>query len=125
MLGGVSAGAFTVFEHKGRVVTYLAHERERELVVFLSLTVVAHEDVGGKTTVGDDAADGLHTVHIPLAGVFAVHEFQDAVAATLHRQMDMFADVGLLGDDMQGFVAHVLGVRGSEAHPHPGSLVGH
>ena len=45
-------------------------------MVFLCFRMIAHEDVGRQTAVGDDASDGCHTVHIPCTGVFAVHQFK-------------------------------------------------
>ena len=75
----VCAGALAVFEHEGRVVAHLAHQRERHLVVFLSLAVVAHEYVGRYGAVGYYAAYGPHAVHIPLSCIFAVHQLQYAV----------------------------------------------
>lgn len=74
---------------------------------------------------GDDAADGADAVKIPLAGVFAVHEFEDAVGAALHRQVDVVADVGLFGNHVKRVVAHVLGVRGGKADAHAGYGAGH
>ena len=39
--------------------------------------------------------------------------------------MDVAADVGHLGYHMERVVAHVLGVRGGEAHPHLWHCLGH
>ena len=37
----------------------------------------------------------------------------------------MFTDIGDLGNNLQGLVTHVLGMRGGEAHTHPRSLCCH
>ena len=122
---GVRAGPLAVFEHEGRVVLTLAHERERELVVLFGFGVIAHEDVGGQAAVGQDAPDGSHAVEIPGPGVLAVHEFEDAVATTLYGQVDVAADVGMRGNDVERLVAHILGVRGGEADAHGRIGFGH
>ena len=66
------------------------------------------------------AAYGRYAVQIPLAGVLPVHGLQHAVAAALHRQMDMARDVRVFGHHLKGLVAHVFGMRRSEAYPHVG-----
>ena len=125
MFGGVSAGALAVLEHKGGIVAHLTHQRERQLVVFLRFAVITHKDVGGDGTVGHYATDGSHPVEIPLTGVFSVHQVQYAVAAALYGQVDVLAHIGFLGYHLQRFVAHVLGMRGGEAHTHFRHLVRH
>ena len=67
-------------------------------MVVLRLATISHKDVGGDGTVGDKATDGLHTSEIPFAGVLPVHPLQHIVAAALHGQVDMAADVGLFGN---------------------------
>ena len=107
-------GAFAVLEHEGGIVSALLHQREGKLVVLLRLTMETGEYIRRQATIGDDAADGCHAVHIPLAVVLAVHQLQDAAAPTLHRQVDVLAYVGHVGDDLESFVAHVFRVRGGE-----------
>ena len=94
-------------------------------MVLLGFRAVAHEDVGGDGAVGHDAPDGSHTVHVPLAGIFAVHELQNAVGTALHGQMDVLADVGHVGNDLQRLIAHVFGMAGSKPHAHVGNSLGH
>ena len=79
-------------------------------MVFLGLGMVTHKDVGRQATIGDDATNDCHTVKIPLTGVLAVHQLQDTVRTALHRQVDMLADIGYLGNDTQRLIAHILGV---------------
>ena len=107
---GISAGPFAVLEHEGRVVPAFAHERERKLVVLLRFRAVAGKDVRGQAAIGHDAPNGRHAVQVPLAGIFAVHEFENAVRAALYGQVDMAAHVRLLGDDAERIIAHVLRV---------------
>ena len=94
-------------------------------MVLLCLVVVAHEDVRREATVRDNPADGGHTVHIPLTGVLAVHQFQDLIAAALYGQVDMLAHVGHLGNHLQRLVAHILRVACGEPHAHGGYLLRH
>ena len=67
----------------------------------------------------------MDTVHIPRTGVLTVHQVEDTITATLYRQVDMLAHIGHLGDDAQGVVAHILGMRGGEAHTHLWHSLGH
>ena len=48
-------------------------------------------------------------------GVAAVHLFQQAVTAGLHRQVDMLAQMLLRGDGVDQLAAGVLGMAGHEA----------
>ena len=125
MLGGVGAWPLAVLEHKGGIVTHLAHEAQRELVVFLGFRVIAHKDVGGDAASRNDAANGFHTPQIPLACVFSVHQLQYAVGTALHGQMDVGADVGRFGNDVKRLVAHILWMRGGETDAHFWCLSGH
>ena len=110
MSGGIGSRTFGILEHKGRIVSHLAHQAERQPVVILRLTAISHKDVGGDGTVGDKAADGFHTPEIPFAGVLPVHPLQHIVASALHGQVDMAADIGLFGYHPERVVAHVLGM---------------
>ena len=87
-------------------------------MVLLRLAAVAGEDVGGDGTVGHQSANSLDATQIPLAVVLAVHAFEHRIATTLHRQVDVSAHIRLLGDDAQGGIAHVLGVRRGKADAH-------
>ena len=80
--------------------------------------MIADKDIGTQTAVGQDTADGGHTIHIPCTRVFTVHQFQNPVTAALHRKMDVAADIGVIRDDLKGLITHVLGMGGSETHTH-------
>ena len=94
-------------------------------MILLRLRVISDEDIRRQPAIGDDTAYCVHTVHIPLAGIFAVHELQYLIAAALHRQVDMLAHVWHLSDYLQCLVAHVLGVAGGKAHSHRRHLFCH
>ena len=77
-------------------------------MVFFCFGVVAYEDVCSYSAVGDYALYGCHTVQIPFASIFSVHQFQDAVGTTLYRQVDMFADIRVFCYYLQRLVTHIL-----------------
>ena len=94
-------------------------------MVFLRFTVITHEYVSRQTTVWYNATDSSHTVELPLAGIFAVHQFQYPVTSALHRQMSMLAHVGDISNNRQRLVAHLLGMRRGESDAHLWSLKRH
>ena len=81
--------------------------------------------IGGDSSLRQDAADGRDAAEIPLAGVFAVHGLEHAVASALHGEMDMARYVGISGHHLQRLVAHILGVGGGEAYAHVGGGLRH
>ncbi len=121
----VCAGTLGVPEHESRVEAHFAHKRQRGMVVGLRLAVKAAEQVCADGASGDDSADGLHAVEIPLASVFAVHQLQDAVAARLYRQVNGTAQVGVRSYHLQSAVVHVFGVGGGKADAQAGRGFGH
>ena len=80
--------------------------------------MIAHEDVGSDTATWYDALDGCYLVQIFLACVLTVHEFQYLVTSALCREVDVLAEIRLLGNGLQDVFAHVFGIRGGEAHTH-------
>ena len=114
----VRPGSFRVLEHERRVEAHFAHQAERLSVVLKRLVVKTAEHVRTDSCLRNDTPDGGYTFEVPLAGVLAVHEFENLVAAALHRQMDELADVTVGSYDLQRFVAHVFGVGGGEANAH-------
>ena len=49
---------------------------------------------------------------------FAVHEFKNTVGSTLYRQVYEFAQISMLGDDLERLVGHVFGVRCRKSNTH-------
>ena len=125
MLGGIGPWTLGVLEHKCGVVAHLTHQRERQLVVFLRLRVITGEDISRQATVGDNATNGGHTLKIPLAGILAVHQFQNTVRTALYGQVDMLAHVRHFGNDTQRLVAHILRVGSRETDAHLWHFSGH
>ena len=77
VLGGVCTRALAVLEHESRVEHTLAYQRESLGVVLRCLVMIAHEEVGGQSAVGDDASYGSHTLQILLTRILTVHELQN------------------------------------------------
>ena len=87
-------------------------------MVFFGFVVITHEDVGGDAAVRDDALDVGDVLQILLTSVFAVHQLQYLVASALGWEVDVLAEVWLLGDGLQDVFGHILRVRGGEAYTH-------
>lgn len=77
MLGGVRPRALAVLEHESRVEHTFAYQRESLGVVLRRLVMIAHEEVGRQSAVGDDASYGSHTLQVLLTRVLTVHELQN------------------------------------------------
>ena len=118
MLRCVSAWTLRILEHESTVVLAFPHQRKRQLMILFRLRVIAAEDVSRQSTIGDDATNGSHTFQIPLARIFSVHQLQDAVASALYRQMDVSADIRIVGNHLQRLVAHILRMRSCESDAH-------
>ena len=125
VLGGVCAGALAILEHECRVEHALAHQRQCLGVVLGSLVVIAHEEVGGQSAVGYDAAYCCHALQVLIACILAVHQLEYLGRAALCREVDVLAEVGLVGYGVQDVVGHVLGVGCGEAHAHVGHALCH
>ena len=94
-------------------------------MILFRLAVETGENIGGKAAIGYDATDSRHPLQVPFTVVLAVHQLQYAAASALYRQVDVAADVRLLGNDVQRLVAHILGVRGGKADAQFGHLAGY
>ena len=120
MLGCIGAGTLRILEHEGAVEADFLDERQGELLVFLSLVVVAHKDICRDAATRNDALDGGYLVQIFLTCVLAVHELQNLVASALGREVDMFTEVGLFGYGLQDVLCHVFGVGSGKSYAHIG-----
>src|SRR5574344_60416 len=87
--------------------------------------MITHKNVGRKSTVWNDATDSSHSLQIPSTGVFPVHQLQDAVTATLHRQMNMTTDVRMGCNHMERVVTHILRMGSGETNAHVGHSLSH
>ena len=94
-------------------------------MVFLCLVVITHEDVGGDAAAWDDALDVSDVLQILLTGVFAVHQLQYLVTSALGWEVDVLAEVWLLGDGLQDVLGHIFRVRGGEAYTHVWHCLGY
>ena len=87
--------------------------------------MIAYKDVGSESATRDNSSYRLHMVEIFLACIFTVHELQYLVASALYREVDMLTDVWLVGNSVKNVFAHILRVRGGEAHTHIWHLMGY
>ena len=78
-------------------------------MIFFRFGMEAREDIGCQAAIGNDTFDSGYPVQIPLTGIFAVHQFQDAGAAALHGEVDMLAHVRYPGNYFQRFVTISFG----------------
>ena len=109
------AGTGAVLERISRGVSDRIDDLERRLEIFLGLAGEADDEVAGNGDVGPRGADLLDGPQIAVGDVAAVHRLEDAVAARLHRQMEVghqFVDLAMGGDQAVG---HVGGMAGGVA----------
>ena len=125
MLRRIRPRTFGIFEHKSGIIATFLHQRKRELMVLFRFGMETGEDIGSQSAIGNDTLDSGYPVQIPLTGIFAVHQFQDAGAAALHREVDMLAHIRHLGDHFQRFIAHILRMGSRETDAHARSSFGH
>ena len=115
MLAGIRTRTLGILEHKGGIITAFFHQGKGKPVVFFRLGMETGKYIRRQTAVGNDTADSIYTLQIPFTGILTVHQFQDTAASALHGQVDMLAHIGHFRNNLQGFIAHILGVRSSEA----------
>ena len=114
MLAGIRTRTLGILEHKGGIITTFFHQGKGKPVVFFRLGMETGKYIRRQTAVGNDTADSIYTFQIPFTGILTVHQFQDTAASALHGQVDMLAHIGHFRNNLQGFIAHILGVRSSE-----------
>ena len=94
-------------------------------MVFFCFRMEAWENIGTESAVGDDSPDSGYSFQVPFAGIFTVHQFQDAWTSALYGQVDVLAYIGYFCDDMKRFVTHVFGVWSGETYAHVGHRFGY
>ena len=115
---GQGAGSLGIGKHESKVVFHIVHECQGVLMIFFRFGGESGNHVLGNGTVGDNAPDVVNQGKVFLPGMEAVHFFQNSIAARLHRQVDVFADVVVCGHGVQYIGGHVLGVGGGKPKPH-------
>src|SRR5579875_759240 len=108
-------GARGVLEGEYAVVLDLSKQTHGFLEVGGGFAREADDDVGGHA---DGAAGGLDpgdALKVPVAGVLALHEMQDARRPALDRKMDVVAEGGYGVDGLDDVPAEVARVRCCEA----------
>ena len=60
--------------------------------------------------------NGFHAFQIPFSRVTSIHPLQNIAISRLHGQVDVFADIFVLGHHFEHVVGHVLRVAGGKAN---------
>lgn len=112
---GRSVFAGRIFKEVGVVELDLADECHRLFEVFVRFPGKANDNIGGEADAGVHRPEFLNDAEEAIAGVAAVHELQDAVAAALERDVGAFAELGEATVGFGEVIAIPFGVRRSEA----------
>ena len=113
--GRRGTAAFGIDKGEQLHIPHAAHQVQRGGKILLGLAGEADDDVAGEGHAGDLLAGVVHQFQVLRRRVMAVHLLQQPVAAGLHRQVDVLAQVRLRGDGVDEFMAGVLGVAGHKA----------
>ena len=87
------------------------------LEVRRGLAGIADDEIGGQREFGAHLAQAANPVDVFLAGMAALHQGQDAVAAALHRQMQVADQLGNVRVGLDQAVAELDRMRGGVADP--------
>ena len=105
--GSGRAGPGAVLEGIGLGERDLLKERERSLELLLAFPREPHDRVGGERDVGTGGPNARDEGKVVAARVPAVHRRQDAVGASLKRQVQVRHELGLVAVRRDQVVAHV------------------
>mmetsp|Transcript_53758 Transcript_53758/g.126759 ORF Transcript_53758/g.126759 Transcript_53758/m.126759 type:complete len:260 (+) Transcript_53758:1313-2092(+) len=109
------AGARAEDEAEGGVEADVLHQLHQLGVVVVGLAGEADDKVAGQAQVGADGAQLAHDALELQRGVAALHRHQDAVAAVLHRQVQVVHELRDLAVGLDEARAELVGVAGREA----------
>ena len=113
--GGGGAGALGVDKGEQLHIADFLDQLQRCLKILLGFAGEAHDNVAGEGHAGDLFPRVADQFLILPDIVMAVHLLQQSVAAGLHRQVDVLAQVRLCGDGVDQLMAGILGVAGHKA----------
>ena len=91
---GSGAGAYAVFEEVGHIEPDVVEVLAGQLKVLLGLSGEANDYVGGNVDPRANFADAVDDAAKALHRVGAAHGLEDAVAAALHREVEVLAEFG-------------------------------
>ena len=92
----------------------LLHQIQGVAKLRLGFAGKAYDDVGAKGCAGNGPADFVYQVDVVLAGIVAAHPGQYLIIAGLHREVDVFADLGQLRHRFDNAAAHIIGMGGQK-----------
>ena len=112
-------GAGTPGVNKGicLVIAYLSQKLHQLLEVLLGFPRKAYNQVCSQAGLRHSRPDFPHQLPIALHRIYPVHGLENPVAAVLHRQMEMLADMAAVLDDLNHLIAQILGMGGHIANP--------
>lgn len=114
-LGGGCAPALGVAEDKGVLELQSIKQCAGFLVVRFGLARKTNDDIGGDGDARAHGADALDKVGELRCGVGAVHALEDFIATTLNRKMDVFGELGQVGEGFDEILFIANGMRAGEA----------
>ena len=112
-----------VREHADVIEKTLFDEIAKLVEIFFRFPGKARDKRCAQRYLGDDAANTLHQRLVLLARTLAMHRLQDARLNMLKGDIEIGADVGMLGNGMQQFVGDPLGLDIHDAEPGIGEFV--
>ena len=114
-LGRRRSGPGRIFERESLGIVHRRDDPQRRLELGLGLAGEADDEVAGDGDVGARGADPVEDAQIGIGVVAAVHRLQHAVAARLHRQMQIGHQLFDLGMGADQALGHVVGMAGRVA----------
>jgi hypothetical protein len=122
---GRRAGARAEDEAEAGVVADLVDQLHHLVEVVFGLAGEADDEVAAHGQVGADGAQLAHRALVFHGGVAALHRHQDAVAAVLHRQVQVAHQLGHLGVGVDQALRELVGVAGGVADALDAGDLGH
>ena len=115
-VGGGSIAARGIFKNVGLVEFDFARERKGLLKVFFGLAGKTNDDVSADADAGFGAAQFFNDPQKSLAGVTAVHQFQQTIAAALDGEVGAFTEFRQARVGFDEVIAVTFGMRRGETN---------
>ena len=93
------------------------HQIHRPLILLLGFPGKADDYVGAEGHAGDGIPDAAGQFPVIVPGIGPAHPPQHFIIPGLHRQVDVFANLGQIGDGADDAVIHIRGMGSEKADP--------